>query len=167
MQHRLEKIKTIGDAYMVVGGLPNPCTNHAESIANMALDMQKAIIRFNEKYGNTLKIRIGINTGSVVAGVIGTRKFIYDLWGDTVNIASRMESQGIIGDIQVTEATYQHLRDKYWLEKRGLIEIKGKGQMMSYLLKGKISEKPIVENQPGAKNNFSEDYTPVEKSVYL
>ncbi|OCR00525.1 adenylate cyclase [Oscillatoriales cyanobacterium USR001] len=167
MQHGLEKIKTIGDAYMVVGGLPNPRQDHAEAIAEMALDMQQAIIRFNEKYNDTLSIRIGINTGSVVAGVIGTKKFIYDLWGDTVNIASRMESHGIIGGIQVTEATYQHLRDKYWLEKRGLIEVKGKGEMMTYLLKSKISDRHSTENQHGAKTNFSEDYTRIEKSAYL
>lgn len=167
MQHGLEKIKTIGDAYMVVGGLPNPRKDHAEAIAEMAIDMQQAIVRFNEKYNDTLNIRIGINTGSVVAGVIGTKKFIYDLWGDTVNIASRMESHGIIGGIQVTESTYQHLRDKYWLEKRGLIEVKGKGEMVAYLLKGKISDQPLNENQNGAKTNFSEDYTRVEKSAYL
>jgi adenylate cyclase len=157
MQHGLEKIKTIGDAYMVVGGLPNPCKNHAESIAEMALDMQQAIVRFNEKYSKTLKIRIGINTGSVVAGVIGTKKFIYDLWGDTVNIASRMESHGIIGDIQMTESTYQLLRDKYWLEKRGLIAVKGKGEMVAYLLKGKISDQPVHQNQLVVSQKYSGD----------
>ncbi|HLO47242.1 MAG TPA: adenylate/guanylate cyclase domain-containing protein [Kamptonema sp.] len=167
MQHGLEKIKTIGDAYMVVGGLPNPRKDHAEAIAAMALDMQQAIIRFNEKHSDTFSIRIGINTGSVVAGVIGTKKFIYDLWGDTVNIASRMESHGIIGGIQVTEVTYQYLRDKYWLEKRGLIEVKGKGEMVVYLLKGKISDRPPIENQNSGKSNLYEDCTRIEKqNVY-
>lgn len=143
VQHGLEKIKTIGDAYMVVGGLPAPRADHAEAIANMALDMQQAIARFNEKHGETFSVRMGINSGSVVAGVIGTKKFIYDLWGDTVNIASRMESHGVPGEIQVTEATYELLREKYWLEKRGVIEVKGKGEMMAYLLKGKKSDYPL------------------------
>ena len=163
MQHGLEKIKTIGDAYMVVGGLPNPRKDHAEAIANMALDMQQAIIRFNEKHNEAFSIRIGINTGSVVAGVIGTKKFIYDLWGDTVNIASRMESHGIIGGIQITEATYHYLRDKYWLEQRGLIEIKGKGEMIAYLLKGKISDQHLTENQNVVVTHLREDCPRIEK----
>ncbi|MEB3279551.1 MAG: adenylate/guanylate cyclase domain-containing protein [Lyngbya sp.] len=135
-QNKLEKIKTIGDAYLVVGGLPKPRRDHAEAIAKSALEMQKKLIEFNQKNHQNLQIRIGINTGPVVAGVIGAKKFIYDLWGDTVNIASRMESHGIIGEIQVTETTYQHLKDKYKFEKRGLINVKGKGEMSTYLLKG-------------------------------
>ena len=163
MQHGLEKIKTIGDAYMVVGGLPNPRKDHAEAIANMALDMQQAIVRFNEKHNDAFSIRIGINTGSVVAGVIGTKKFIYDLWGDTVNIASRMESHGVVGGIQIAEATYQYLRDKYWIEKRGLIEIKGKGEMITYLIKGKITDRLITENQNVGISNSREDFPSIEK----
>ncbi|WP_425216093.1 adenylate/guanylate cyclase domain-containing protein [Tumidithrix helvetica] len=141
-RHGLEKIKTIGDAYMVVGGLPLPRADHAEAIANMALDMLKAIDDFNlnanfpELSGN-LSMRIGINTGAVVAGVIGVNKFIYDLWGDTVNIASRMESQGIAGCIQVTEATYLRLKEKYQFEERGAIAIKGRGEMLTFWLKGR------------------------------
>ncbi|MEE3719478.1 adenylate/guanylate cyclase domain-containing protein [Tumidithrix elongata RA019] len=141
-QHGLEKIKTIGDAYMVVGGLPTPRDDHAEAIADMALDMLKAIDDFNmnsnfpELSGN-LSMRIGINTGAVVAGVIGVNKFIYDLWGDTVNIASRMESHGLAGNIQVTEATYLRLKDKYQLEERGAIAIKGRGEMLTFWLKGR------------------------------
>ncbi|MGB3512867.1 MAG: adenylate/guanylate cyclase domain-containing protein [Microcoleaceae cyanobacterium] len=135
--HGLEKIKTIGDAYMVVGGLPEPNLTHSEAIANMALDMQDAIQRFNQKHNSSLNMRIGINTGPVVAGVIGTKKFIYDLWGDTVNIASRMESHGIVGKIQVTKDTYLLLQDKYLLEYRDVIPVKGKGEMPTYLLKGK------------------------------
>lgn len=136
-QYGLEKIKTIGDNYMVAGGLPMPCTNHAESIAEMALEMQQEIMKFSGECGQPLKIRIGINTGPVVAGVIGTKKFIYDLWGDAVNTASRMESQGISGKIQVSDSTYQLLCDRYLLEKRGTINVKGKGDMTTYLLIGR------------------------------
>jgi len=135
--HNLEKIKTIGDAYMVVAGLPKPQSNHAIMIAEMALDMQAAIALFNQETGNSLSMRIGINTGDVVAGVIGTKKFTYDLWGDTVNIASRMESHGLPGKIQVTETTYQCLRDRYLFEQRGCIPIKGKGEMLTYFLTGR------------------------------
>ena len=135
--HGLEKIKTIGDAYMVVGGLPMPQLDHAEAIAEMALDMQRAIAQFRTNKGEPFSIRIGINTGAVVAGVIGLKKFIYDLWGDTVNTASRMESHGLANRIQVTEATYIRLRDQYLFEKRGAIQIKGKGEMTTYLLTGR------------------------------
>jgi len=135
-KHGLEKIKTIGDAYMVVGGLPIPRPDHAEAIAEMALDMQAEITRFNLKWGHDCDIRIGINTGPVIAGVIGTKKFIYDLWGDTVNVASRMESHGIVGEIQVTTATYERLKGKFAFQSRGTIPIKGKGEMATYLLTG-------------------------------
>lgn len=133
-QYGLEKIKTIGDAYMVVGGLPTPRTDHAEAIALMALDIQAEIKRLNILTGEAFNLRIGIHSGPVVAGVIGIKKFIYDLWGDTVNIASRMESQGIIGEIQVTATTYDLLQDKYEFAKRGVIPIKGRGRMTTYLL---------------------------------
>ena len=133
-RHGLEKIKTIGDAYMVVGGLPIPRPDHAEAIAEMALDMQEAITEFSNLHNQDFSIRIGINTGPVVAGVIGIKKFIYDLWGDTVNTASRMESHGKPGSIQVTETTYQQLQEKYSFENRGAIEVKGKGEMTTYLL---------------------------------
>lgn len=133
-KHGVEKIKTIGDAYMVVGGLPTPRIDHAEAIADMALDMLTEISRFQTSTGEQLNIRIGINSGAVVAGVIGTNKFIYDLWGDTVNISSRMESTGLSGCIQVTAATYNLLKDKYLFEERGIIDIKGKGEVTTYLL---------------------------------
>jgi PAS domain S-box-containing protein len=138
-KHGLEKIKTIGDAYMVVAGLPTPRTDHAEAIAQMALDMQQAIVNLSAEMGEAFSIRIGINSGSVVAGVIGIKKFSYDLWGDTVNTASRMESQGICGAIQVTAQTYERLRDKYLFEERGVIRVKGKGEMTTYLLTGRKS----------------------------
>jgi len=130
----LEKIKTIGDAYMVVGGLPTPRPDHAEAIAEMALAMQRSISKFKRGDDTSFRLRIGINTGPVVAGVIGIRKFIYDLWGDAVNVASRMESHGLAGGIQVTEATYELLKDKYSFWHRGKIFIKGRGEMDTYML---------------------------------
>jgi adenylate cyclase len=136
-KHGLEKIKTVGDAYMVVGGLPMRRADHAEAIAEMALDMKSAIAHFRDKTGKGVNIRIGINTGPVVAGVIGIKKFSYDLWGDTVNIASRMETHGLAGQIQVTAATYERLQERYVLEKRGAIQVKGKGEMITYLLVGR------------------------------
>ncbi|NES86521.1 MAG: HAMP domain-containing protein [Moorea sp. SIO2B7] len=143
---RLEKIKTIGDAYMVAGGLPIPRKDHAEAIAEMALSMQEAVKHFRKERGEKLQIRIGINTGVVVAGVIGTKKFIYDLWGDAVNIASRMESSGEPGNIQVTESTYKLLKHKFNLKKRGKISVKGKGKMTTYwLLPGEVIEEEEEE----------------------
>ncbi|GET44550.1 adenylate/guanylate cyclase domain-containing protein [Microseira wollei] len=136
-RYGLEKIKTIGDAYMVAGGIPNPRPDHAEAVAEMALDMRLEIAEFNKRHDSNCNIRIGINTGPVVAGVIGTKKFIYDLWGDTVNVASRMESHGMAGAIQVTADTYERLRDRFEFESRGKITIKGKGEMMTYLLLGR------------------------------
>ncbi|BAP54839.1 family 3 adenylate cyclase [Thioploca ingrica] len=133
-KHQLEKIKTIGDAYMLVGGLPTPRPDHVEAVANMALEMLTTINKINQKANAHFQIRIGFHTGPVVAGIIGKNKFNYDLWGDTVNIASRMESQGLSGHVQVSEATYQRLKDKFVFERRGPIEIKGKGTMVTYLL---------------------------------
>jgi adenylate cyclase len=141
--HGLEKIKTIGDAYMVAGGLPEPRPDHAEAVAELALEMQAQLAQVCDALGLSLTIRIGIDTGPVVAGVIGRHKFTYDLWGDTVNTASRMESQGVAGRIQVTEATYLRLRDRFRFEDRGEIEIKGKGRLRAYLL---IAENTTSEN---------------------
>lgn len=143
-KHKLEKIKTIGDAYMVAAGLPEERDDHALAIADMAIDMLGVLEDFTHDLGQPLKIRIGINTGKVVAGVIGKKKFIYDLWGDSVNIASRMESSGEPGQIQVSQATYFLLREHgYALEQRGQIEVKGKGLMMTYWLRAKESA-PLV-----------------------
>jgi PAS domain S-box-containing protein len=133
----LEKIKTIGDAYMVVGGVPTPREDHTEAVVEMALAMLGACTRLSHGTEMPFTMRIGINTGPVVAGVIGIKKFIYDLWGDTVNLASRMESHGVTGEIQVTDAVYERMREKYVFEPRGKIEIKGRGQQKTYLLKGR------------------------------
>ncbi len=142
----LEKIKTIGDAYMVGAGLPVVRDDHALVIAEMALDMLDAIKDFNRRHNTDLKMRMGINTGPVVAGVIGTKKFIYDIWGDAVNTAARMESHGIEGCIQVTEATWQQLRGQYEFDDRGLITIKGKGKMHTYILKGRKNKQKEIEH---------------------
>jgi len=136
-QHGLEKIKTIGDEYMAVGGLPTPRPGHVDAIADMALDMQASIDQFKVGNDRPLRIRIGIHIGPVVAGVIGQRKFSYDLWGDTVNTASRMASHGLSNHSQVTTAVHERLRDKYLFEERGAIQIKSKGEMTTYFLVGK------------------------------
>ena len=134
---KLEKIKTIGDAYMVAAGLPVPRNDGAEAIAEMALLMQAAAGNLQFPGGESCRIRIGIDTGSVVAGVIGRKKFIYDLWGDTANVASRMESLGVPGKIQATQAVRDRLAQTYLFEERGEISVKGKGSMVTYWLAGR------------------------------
>lgn len=135
-RHGLEKIKTIGDAYMAASGVPEPRPDHAQSVASMAIEMRDTIESFRTPGGDRLRLRIGIHSGPLVAGVIGSKKFIYDLWGDTVNTASRMESHGEPGAIHVSEATHALLKDDFLFESRGTIDIKGKGEMRTYFLTG-------------------------------
>jgi adenylate cyclase len=135
-RHGLEKIKTTGDAYMVVSGVPTRRADHAEALARLALDMQEVAADLRDPHGRDVPIRMGIASGPVVAGVVGTRKFFYDVWGDAVNVASRMESTGAAGQIQLSQEVYERLKDDFVLEERGLIDIKGKGQMPTWFLLG-------------------------------
>jgi adenylate cyclase len=140
-RYGLEKIKTIGDCYMVAAGVPTPRNDHARALALMALDMLKAM-RAEDEVGHLgLELRVGINSGPVVAGVIGRKRFLYDLWGDAVNTASRMESHGTPGRIQITRATYELLRDEFECEPRGTIAVKGKGEIEAWYLTGPRAER--------------------------
>jgi guanylate cyclase len=139
-RYGLEKIKTIGDCYMVAAGVPSPRPDHAQALASMALDMQAAVRSVDEVGHLGLELRIGINSGPVVAGVIGRKRFLYDLWGDAVNTASRMESHGTSGRIQITRATKELLEDEFICEPRGTIALKGKGEMEAWYLVGRRVE---------------------------
>lgn len=132
-KYEMEKIKTIGDAYMAVSGIPMADQNHAEDAMQMALEMQRFIKTMQDPTGKDVRIRIGIHSGPVVAGVIGRKKFAYDLWGDAVNTASRLESHGIPGRIQISETTYELLRDRTKIETSRTVDVKGKGLMTTYL----------------------------------
>ncbi|HSH05404.1 MAG TPA: adenylate/guanylate cyclase domain-containing protein [Anaerolineae bacterium] len=137
-QYQVEKIKTIGSQYMVVSGAPDPHPHHAATIADMALAMRQQLKQLSRTNSMSLTLRIGISTGPLTAGVIGTQKLTYDLWGDTVNTASRMESTGLPDTIQTTASTYNHLHKQYSFVNRGQIPVKGKGYMQTYLLQGKL-----------------------------
>jgi guanylate cyclase len=139
-KHGLEKIRTIGDGYMAVSGLPTPRRDHAIAIADAALEMLDFVRSLKLPGGRMIALRIGINSGEIMAGVIGRKKFSYDVWGDPVNVASRMESHGLSNCIQITQRTYELLRDTFVCVPRGLIEIKGKGQMQTWFLVGRRTD---------------------------
>src|SRR5215218_6066900 len=139
-RHGLEQIKTVGDAYMVAGGLPDPRPDHAQAVAEMALAIRDEVASRVDPSGQPLAVRIGMDTGPVVIGVIGSSNFIFNLWGATENTASRMESHGVPGCIQVTARTYERLRDGYGFERRGLIPVKGKGEIVTYFLVGRAQQ---------------------------
>jgi class 3 adenylate cyclase len=131
---KLEKIKTIGDAYMVAGGLPEENAHHAIAVAQMALGMLQIVQETGKRFDERLEVRIGIHSGEVVAGLIGRHRSIYDVWGDTVNTASRLESSGLPNRIQISDSTYRQVKDTFSCEPRGPVEIKGKGMMQTYFL---------------------------------
>jgi adenylate cyclase len=136
-RHGLEKIKTTGDSYMVVSGVPTPRPDHTQAIAELALDMSKAVAGLRDPRGNPVPLRMGMAAGPVVAGVVGARKFFYDVWGDAVNVAARMETTDQEGRIQVPENVFERLRDEFILEERGEVDIKGKGVMRTWYLVGR------------------------------
>lgn len=142
----VEKIKTIGDCYMLVGGLPEPREDHARVVVDVAFAMLKAIDAFNQQHGTSLQIRIGVNSGPVVAGVIGMHKFTYDLWGNTVNVASRMESTGTPGWVHVSPSTAQQLTAHFALQARGLVTVKGIGEVETFFVQGPLAPKPWSED---------------------
>jgi guanylate cyclase len=150
-KYGVEKIRTIGDNYMVASGIPRPRPDHAQALAHMALDMSAYIQSRPAVHGKRLDFRIGINSGPVIAGVIGRKKFVYDLWGDPVNTASRMESHGVPGKIQISRETYELLRDEFICEPRGSVMVKGKGEMETWYLVGvkeaqaKMSPSPALQ----------------------
>jgi len=136
-RHGVQKIKTIGETYMAVCGLPTPQPDHAERIAEMALSMQREIAAIDTGVPETLRVRVGIHSGSAIAGVVGIKKLAYDLWGPTVNLASQIEAFGLAGSIQISSATHSLLKDKYLLEPRGEFYVKGQGEIATYLLRGR------------------------------
>ena len=144
----LEKIKTVGDEYMVAAGVPQRRSDHADAIAELALRIRDHAEN-NHFDGHEIRLRIGINSGPVVAGIVGTHKFAYDLWGDVVNTASRMESGGVPGSIQVTSATHELIRDRFVCEPRGVVSVKGKGDMNTYILVSKRADTAVTRSMRG------------------
>lgn len=137
-KHQVEKIKTVGDCYMLAGGVPESQTDHAHRVADVALEMRERLREFNAEHGQTFQVRIGIHSGELVAGVIGSKKYVYDIWGDTVNTASRMESHGLPGEIQISEDTHRYLDSGYLCEDRGVISVKGRGEVRTFFLKNRL-----------------------------
>ncbi len=133
-KYDVEKIRTIGDSYMVASGVPRRRTNHAQALVSMALEMRDFTATHTFANGQHVDFRIGINSGAVIGGVIGKRKFVYDVWGDAVNVASRMESHGLGGAVQITRATYELIKDEFVCEARGTVNVKGKGEMEAWLV---------------------------------
>ncbi len=151
-RHGLEKIKTTGDAYMVVSGVPVSRPDHAQALARLALEMRDVAMDLRDPHGRVVPIRIGISSGPVVAGVVGTRKFFYDVWGDAVNVASRMELTGAVGKIHVSQETYERLKEDFVLEDCGEIEVRGKGRMRTWFLVSKAlaAIEPATSSAPAA-----------------
>ncbi|WP_374021575.1 adenylate/guanylate cyclase domain-containing protein [Mycobacterium sp. HNNTM2301] len=153
-KHGLEKIKVSGDSYMVVSGVPRARPDHAQALADFALDMANAAAGLQDPHGNAVRLRVGMACGPVVAGVVGARRFFYDVWGDAVNVASRMETTDSVGRIQVPEAMYERLKDEFVLQERGHIDVKGKGLMRTWYL---IGRKGASETSEEARDLVSED----------
>ncbi|MFN3008053.1 adenylate/guanylate cyclase domain-containing protein [Mycolicibacterium wolinskyi] len=142
-RHGLEKVKTSGDSYMVVAGVPQPRHDHVEALACLALDMAEAVADLKDPHGREVPLRIGLAAGPVVAGVVGARKFFYDVWGDAVNVASRMETTDVEGRIQVPQDVYDRLLPTFLLEERGEVEVKGKGVMRTWYLVGRRDDEAV------------------------
>ncbi|BBX70392.1 adenylate/guanylate cyclase domain-containing protein [Mycolicibacterium psychrotolerans] len=147
-RHGLEKVKTSGDSYMVVSGVPTPRSDHLEALAALALDMADAVSGLTDRQGRAVPLRIGMACGPVVAGVVGAKKFFYDVWGDAVNVASRMETTDVEGRIQVPDDVYQRLRERFVLEERGYVEVKGKGPMHTWYLVGHRAQAVTPSGSP-------------------
>jgi adenylate cyclase len=150
-RHGLEKVKTSGDAYMVVSGVPQPRPDHLEALADLALDIADTVAGLTDSRGRAVPLRIGLASGPVVAGVVGSQRFFYDVWGDAVNVASRMESTVAVGRIQVPQSVYQRLSNRFVFEERGDVEVKGKGVMRTWYLVGRnghYDQVPHVEKAP-------------------
>ena len=161
-KYGLEKIKTIGDAYMVAGGVPNKMENPEEAAADFALEMLEVVRQFDQKFKHGLDMRIGMHCGPVVAGVIGKQKFTYDMWGDTVNLAARMESHGLPGEIHISEAMADKLKEKYLLAQRGWVEVKGKGLLQTFWVKQKESRRSSVAGSQLIENPVRESTLSLE-----